>query len=121
MSDRNHFVHVEFAVNDLLIAKKFYSRVFSWEITDNPAFPDYLFFNTGDEEFSGGLSLTQSKPTTGTSVFYINVSDINDKLQVVTENGGKIILEKTTLPGDQGFIGRFEDPFGNILGIWTRP
>ena len=118
LMSNNQFVHVDISVNDLMLAKKFYSKVFDWKIYEVPDMPDYLLFETG--QLSGGIGLTQDQPSSGTTVFYINVDDIEDKLKVVTDNGGKIILEKTNLGGDHGFIGRFEDPCGNTIGIWTK-
>ncbi|MCY3413572.1 MAG: VOC family protein [Candidatus Heimdallarchaeota archaeon] len=115
---KNQFVHVDISVTDLLKARKFYSKVFDWKINDAPSMTDYLFFDTGNIE--GGIGLTHDKPSSGTTIFYVNVENIEAKLQLITELGGKIILERTPLGGNHGYIGRFEDPFGNVIGIWTK-
>ena len=46
--------------------------------------------------------------------------DIEVLLIEIEENGGKTVLPKTELPGGHGHIGRFRDPFGNLMGLWSE-
>jgi len=118
----NRIVHLELGVTDLTEAVKFYKQVFpGWKIKRAEHIPDYYFFNYGlDEEvFSGGISLVDQL-SSGSIIFYVQVDDIPTTLSTITQAGGKVLLEKSPLPGEEGYIGRFEDPSGNMLGIWSQ-
>jgi predicted enzyme related to lactoylglutathione lyase len=123
MSDNtpvNNIVHFQFGVTDLLRAKQFYSKVFSWKFHSSDTMPDYLYFDIGgDITMSGGIQLVDGPVTTGNVRVYIQVKDINYTLERIVEYNGKVILEKTKLSDEGGYIARFEDPFGNIMGIWS--
>ena len=120
-NDPNNIVHLEFGVNDLLEAKKFYSHVLHWKMDLSDELPDYMFveYDENNPDLSLGISLNDN-PKNGSIVFYVRVNDIDPVLSQILDYGGKLILTKTPLPGNRGFIGRFEDPFGNIIGIWSR-
>jgi len=50
-------------------------------------------------------------------VLTIDVADVDAALKTVESLGGKQVGEKLTV-GDMGFAAYFEDPEGNILGLW---
>ncbi|MFX0095441.1 MAG: VOC family protein [Candidatus Hodarchaeota archaeon] len=118
----HNFVHIQFQVTDLDEATKFYSNVFEWKISKSPAMENYAFYEIDEEgeQVGGGFFVNGGKPSTGTCVLYINANDIPSKLKLIEEYGGKILMEKTPLPGGHGFVARFEDPFGNALGLWSE-
>ncbi|MFX1255030.1 MAG: VOC family protein [Promethearchaeota archaeon] len=118
----HNFVHIQLQVTDLDEASKFYSTVFGWKVNRSPAMENYAFFEVDEEgeQMGGGFFLGEGKPSTGTCYLYINAKDIPSKLAIIKQAGGKILLEKTPLPGNNGFIARFEDPFGNALGLWSE-
>ena len=47
----------------------------------------------------------------------IDVDDLDAALKTVESLGGKQVGEKLPV-GDMGFAAYFEDPEGNILGLW---
>lgn len=116
----NDIVHIEFGVTNILRAQQFYQKVFKWKVEDSDI-PDYLFveFENKSTNLSLGIELSDY-PTLRSVVFYINVTNISETLELVLKHGGKVILEKQQLPGNRGFIGKFEDPFGNQIGIWQE-
>ena len=118
----NHIVHLELGVTNLMDGVKFYKSVFpNWKITKEEGVPDYYFCRDSDDKdnLSLGLGLVENIDGVGSIRFYVNVGDINESIQRITEAGGKVLMEKTKLGGNNGFISRFEDPFGNIIGIWS--
>ena len=50
-------------------------------------------------------------------VLTIDVDDLDAALKTVESLGGKQVGEKLPV-GDMGFAAYFEDPEGNILGLW---
>jgi len=118
----SNFVHVEIGVTDLDLAKSFFEKIFSWKIYSQKGLEDYLIFQIDNsaELMGGGLRLTPERASTGTTILYIKTTDINKSLQEILSMDGKIILEKTQLPASLGYIGRFEDPFGNVFGLWNE-
>ncbi|MCH8908483.1 MAG: VOC family protein [Candidatus Heimdallarchaeota archaeon] len=118
----NNFVHIQIGVTDLDKAKEFYSKIFDWKIYQLPGMTSMVIYEIrGDGDYvGGGLHLVETQPTTGTTILYINTEDIDKKLSTIEELGCKIILRKTQLPGGYGLVGRFEDPFGNMIGLWSE-
>ena len=46
----------------------------------------------------------------------IEVSSVDDSLEKIAGNGGKILMPKTSIPGI-GYSANFEDSEGNLVGI----
>ena len=115
----NKIVHIEIPCKDVNMAKKSYESVFKWEIQIETGFPDYAFFKTGGEGV-GGAFQKSDKISKGEINLNIEVEDIPKALEKITENGGKIIQEKTEIGNDYGFYAVFEDNSGNILGVWSQ-
>ncbi len=113
-------MHIQLAVTDLDRAIEFYSRVFNWKVVKSEGIPDYAFYTIDDEGelVGGGFGLTDQQPSTGTVSLYINSDDIPATLQDIEEAGGRTLQEMTLLPDSHGYVARFEDPFGNALGLW---
>ncbi|MHA2503837.1 MAG: VOC family protein [Candidatus Kariarchaeaceae archaeon] len=118
----NSIVHLQIGVPNLPDGVKFYKLAFpEWKI-EKASFPDYYFVNNegGRTNLSIGIGLVDEVQPRGNIIFYVDVGDIPAAMQRITEAGGKILIEKTPLSGENGFISRFEDPFGNLIGIWSE-
>lgn len=78
---------------------------------------DYWLISTGPKKepgIDGGLSKrTEKEPST---VNTIDVPNLDDFVQKVKANGGKIIRPKQAVPG-VGWMAYFEDPEGNTWGM----
>ncbi len=117
----NQIVHIEVGVTDLLNAKKFYKKSFPhWKIEKQDDIPDYYSCEIDNDNLSMGIRLVDSIEGKGSILFYVNVDDINESIQRITQVGGKVIMEKTYLGEKYGYISRLEDPFGNIIGVWSK-
>ncbi len=118
----HNIVHIQIKVTDLELAMKFYHEIFDWKIYISPI-ADYLAIYEIDElgEYvGGGFLLSDSVPQDSNILLFINTDNIIKSLKKIVDNGGKIVAEKTPLPGKHGFSAKFSDPFGNIIGLFSE-
>lgn len=98
-------VNFELPADDLKRAQVFYENVFGWKVI--PAYDTYFFAHTTTTddkhrsqkpgEINGAI---QKKDETINSVrIVINVSNLDDALKKVLEEGGKILIPKKKIPG----------------------
>jgi predicted enzyme related to lactoylglutathione lyase len=117
-------VHFEVPYDDGERARSFYREAFGWNLMEMPEM-DYTMVSTGpvDEQsmpaergFINGGMFQRTEQLTRPSLT-IDVPDIDAALKTVESLGGRRIGEKSPV-GDMGFAAYFEDPEGNILGLW---
>lgn len=112
-----------FAINadDVARARRFYERVFGWNFEAwGP--PEFFQIDTGgggeSPHVRGALqkrrNLIEGTRTVGFECTFA-VDDVDETASAVTENGGRILMEKTAIAG-VGELVFFEDPEGNIIG-----
>ena len=98
-------------------AMKFYEKVFRWRIVKWKGPIDHWLITTGEKNESGidgGLGRrTESFPN---QVNYIVVSSIDDFINKVKNNGGKIVTPKASIP-TVGYYAFFKDPENNTFGL----
>jgi predicted enzyme related to lactoylglutathione lyase len=118
-------VHFEVPYDDAARARTFYAEAFGWNLMEMPEM-NYTMVSTGpvDEQSSmpsepgfinGGMFQRTAELTR--PVLTIDVSDIDASLKTVESLGGKQVGEKMPV-GDMGFAAYFEDPEGNVIGLW---
>jgi predicted enzyme related to lactoylglutathione lyase len=117
MSKNHKIVHMEIPVNDLNNAKEFYEKVFGWEVGITGE--DYAFFKDTEDGIGGAFEISK-KIMKGEFMIYISTESIEETLILIEKFGGKTILERTKISDEHGFYAKFEDSFGNILGLWSR-
>jgi hypothetical protein len=111
----NPVVHFEIIGADGKALQDFYSRLFGWKIdANNPMNYGVVDTESGGKGIGGGVGPSQdgSKST----VFYIEVDDINRKVKDVEAAGGKILMPVTDIPGMVTFA-QFADLEGNVVGL----
>ena len=115
MSKRN-IVHVEIPSVNVEGAGKFYESLFGWKLQHMPEM-NYTMWE--DESGSGGgfPEVSDENPA-GQVLVYIASDDIDADLKNVKKLGGKVLREKTEIPG-MGWVGVFQDPTGNVLAVYT--
>jgi uncharacterized protein len=115
----------EIYTSDFTRAKKFYTEVFKYKLTDIPTNSDrhsqmeYAVFQNAEnnEGASGALvKIDEAKPGIGGTLVYFATEDINTELSRVEAAGGKIIRPKLEV-GEFGFIALIEDTEGNMIGL----
>jgi uncharacterized protein len=117
-------VHFEVPYNDGDRARAFYREAFGWNLMEMPEL-NYTMASTGpvDEQsmpsepgFINGGMFERTEDLRG-PMLTIDVEDLDTALKTVESLGGKQVGEKLPV-GDMGFAAYFEDPEGNILGLW---
>ncbi len=108
--------HVEIPSTDLDRSSLFLQKVFGWEFK---AFGQgYLLFNN----YKGimvGLRKVDSVSAGDTTVFHINITNIDEALKKAKETGGKVKREKTVIPA-MGWYALITDPDENTIGLYQK-
>ncbi len=100
--------YIELPAADIAAAKKFYTEVFNWQLTDFG--PSYASTLTGDVDI--GLQGDAAEATRA-PLPVIAVDDLEGALQAVIAAGGSIVRPIFAFPGGRRF--QFLDPNGNEL------
>lgn len=106
---------IDIPVNDLGKAQEFYSGLFGWQISTPPGFEDYPLWMAPNKISGGGLVSRDQGMSQPLS--YAEVDSIDDTLAKVTENGGSVVVEKSTITETRWYA-CFTDPDGNLIGIY---
>ncbi|MPZ23386.1 MAG: VOC family protein [Dehalococcoidia bacterium] len=117
----NSVVHFEIPATDLQRAQDFYGAVFGWKMM--PFDAEQAMTSTTDTDDKG-------MPTTPGAIngsFYkaegrgpsivVDVPNIDSHMEVIEQHGGRLVDLPTTIP-NMGVYARFEDPEGNLIGLW---
>ena len=115
MSKRN-VVHVEIPAANVQSAAKFYQDLLGWKIQPVPEM-NYVRWEAADGSGGGFPEVNADNPA-GQVLVYIDSDDIEADLKKVEKLGGKVLREKTEIPG-MGWFGIFRDPTGNVLALYT--
>jgi predicted enzyme related to lactoylglutathione lyase len=125
-----NIAYFEIPAEDIQRAKKFYMKVFGWDIQNYPmegVAPGYQAVMTGkpanvkgpnyemSQLNSGGMTkrMFPNQPITS----YVQVESIDASLELVKTSGGKQHGEKVKIP-NVGTIAFINDTEGNVLGLW---
>jgi predicted enzyme related to lactoylglutathione lyase len=111
-------------------ARKFYSKVFGWKLRhwEDPS-ADYTLVTTGPVDKKGMLTkpgminggMMKRMPKVKSPVIYMMVDDVEATLVKIEKMGGKRITDSTPV-GEMGWSAYFQDPEGNLLGVFqTNP
>ena len=117
----NSIVHFEIPADDVPRAKKFYEKAFGWKISD-PLKMDYFFVETkkkGEDGINGGLM--PRKMPGQPFMNYISVASIDAFCKKVERAGGVIVMPKTEIGEQMGWIATFKDTEGNMMGFYQEP
>lgn len=114
MATHNHIDLIEFPVQSaeqLKQTKEFFTNVFAWKYTDWGQ--DYS--DTADSGANSGIN-ADGGSTMPLTVIYS--SDLEKTKELVTQNGGKIVVDTYAFPGGRRF--HFTEPNGNELAVWSE-
>ena len=115
MSKRN-IVHVEIPAVNVEGAGKFYESLFGWKLQHMPEM-NYTMWEDGSGSGGGFPQVSEENPA-GQVLVYIDSDDIEADLKKVEKLGGKVLHPKTEIP-QMGWYGVFQDPTGNVIGLYT--
>lgn len=117
----NAIVHFEIPADDVERAKRFYTKAFGWKISD-PWKMNYFFVETrkkGEDGINGGLM--KRKMPEQPFMNYLAVNSIDAFCKKVEKAGGVIVLPKTEIGPNMGWIAAFKDTEGNMMGFHEPP
>lgn len=112
----------EIPATDFARAKAFYATVLDAQIHDDPN-PNmqyaYLPSDPQKGEFGGAIASGENfvPAMTGTTVYLDGGNDLSVPLGRVESAGGTVILPKTAIGENRGFIALFIDTEGNKVGF----
>jgi hypothetical protein len=108
--------HVEIPTTNLESASEFYKKIFEWDF--KPFGKGYLLFNN-HQGIMVGLRNCEKVEKGDSTVFHVNVNDIDEVLNKVKAAGGSIKREKTVIPV-MGWYALLNDPDGNTIGLFQK-
>lgn len=116
---KNKLTHFAIHIDNIDRAKKFYGEVFEWGFASyGPA--DFLQIKadkTENGELIGALQSRNYSPVKENIIGLectISVENVDEIIQRVENNGGKILMPKTAIPY-VGWITKFLDTEGNLV------
>jgi hypothetical protein len=116
---KNKLTHFAIHIDDIERAKNFYGEVFEWGFASYGP-PDFLQIKddkTENGELIGALQSRQYSPLKEKIIGLectITVENVDEIIQRVKNNGGKILMPKTAIPY-VGWITKFLDTEGNLV------
>jgi hypothetical protein len=112
----------EIPATDFARAKAFYATVLDAQIHDDPN-PNmqYAYLPSDPQKggFGGAIASGENfvPAMTGTTIYLDGGNDLSVPLSRVESAGGKVILPKTAIGGNRGFIALIIDTEGNKVGF----
>ena len=111
--------HFEIPVDDPDRAEAFYRDVFGWTFQRFDSAPQYYgMATTGDENPGINGALFQRGPDASVTLT-MSVDSIEDAIAAVTAHGGKVLQDKTPVPG-MGWFATCVDTEGNKVGVFVN-
>jgi len=115
----------EIAVSDLDRAKKFYENVFDIEMTTmdmNGMNMAFFPMESNSSNTGGGLVKHEMyKPSTDGAVIYLNGNpDLSVPLSHVESSGGQVVMPKTLITDEIGYMAFFKDTEGNKVALHSQ-
>lgn len=101
-------------------AVKFYSAIFGIEFyTMEMGGTQMAMFPTGDNESGGALVQGSDYVPSmdGTTVYLSGGKDLSGVLRKVEDNGGKVLVPKTSIGDGMGYFAMFADTEGNKVAL----
>jgi predicted enzyme related to lactoylglutathione lyase len=115
----------EIPVSDLGRAKKFYETIFGITMPEMETMQFKMAFfpsDPGSGKVSGGLCKSDMhKPSAEGAVIYLNADpDLSTVLSKIEAAGGKVVMPKTQISPDVGFMAFFADTEGNHVALHSQ-
>lgn len=111
---KQFIAHVEIPVKNLDKSAEFYLRLFHWEL--KPFGNGYYLYDT-KKGVSVGLRRVDKVNKGDSTIFHVNVPDIDMVLDLVKLIGGKVERDKTVIPVF-GWYALIKDIDGNTIGLY---
>jgi len=114
----NRFVYAQLQTSDPELAKEFYSRLFAWEMVDDPVGQElpYTEVQSEGDKIAGIMPLPQP---VGASrwIPYVSVDNIDTVMARARELGATVAVPAMDIPSKACRIGVMMDPSGAVFAI----
>lgn len=114
----------EIPASDIKRATKFYETIFSVEMPQMEMGGSMAFFPADMHNGKVGGAVVQSdmhKPSADGAVIYLNANpDLDIALSKVEKAGGKVVMPKTKITDEIGYMAFFIDTEGNKVGMHSN-
>jgi len=115
----------EISVSDINRAKKFYETVFGVTLQEQEMMGMKMAFFPSEDmnaKVSGGLVQgPMHKPSADGAKIYLNANpDLANALSKVEKSGGKVVMPKTKITDEIGFMAWFIDSEGNNVALHSN-
>ncbi|MBL0064763.1 MAG: VOC family protein [Bacteroidetes bacterium] len=115
----------EISVSDIKRARKFYETVFEIEMPVQEMMGMQMAFFPAEDmngKVSGGLVQgPMHKPSADGAKIYLNGNpDLSNALGKIEKAGGKVMMPKTKISDDIGYMAFFTDSEGNALALHSN-
>lgn len=117
---QNLVTFIDIPATDFGRAVSFYKAILGLEINETEVFGTKMgFFPSDGTNASGAIVQGEDyKPSTDGVIAYLNGgNDLQDVLDKVGPNNGKVIVPKTHISPEVGYIGMFIDTEGNKMAV----
>ncbi len=112
---------IEIPVSDFDRAKKFYSTIFDYQMPEMMMGPNRMGFLLFEQGKGVGGAIMQGEwyhPSDKGALVYLNAGkDLNAVLHRVESAGGKIVLGKTQITPELGYVAYVMDCEGNRIAL----
>ncbi len=114
----------EIPVTDMDRAKVFYESVFKTEINLQDIEGVMMGFFPANPEAPGAMgSLMKYEsyiPSHEGTLIYFSSEDVQIELNRIRSAGGNILMDKTQISPDIGYMGMFQDTEGNRIALYSQ-
>jgi len=114
----------EIPVSNMDRAKTFYDKVFNIEITLQDIEGVMMGFFPANPEAPGAMgSLMKYEsyiPSHEGTLIYFSSENVQIELDRIKEAGGEILMGKTQISPEIGFMGMFQDTEGNRIALYSQ-
>ena len=121
---QNMVAWIEIPVNDMDRAKVFYEAVFKIEITLQDIGGVMMAFFPANPESPGArgslMKYESYIPSHEGTLIYFGSEDVEIELNRIKELGGEILMGKTQISPEIGFMGMFQDTEGNRIALYSQ-
>lgn len=116
------FCWVDLATHDAEAAKKFYSGLFGWSVTDMPAGEagTYTMLEKAGQTVCALYQMPEERQQQGVPphwLSYVSVANVDESVAAAQDLGGQILMPPCDVM-DSGRMSLLQDPTGAIFALW---
>jgi len=119
-SPSNAVAWFEIPTADFAKSIPFYNQVLGVSLEAKEFGPAHLAIFPHTKPGAGGCLLQEAglKPAAAGTIVYLPTEKIDAAIEQVEPGGGKVVIPKTPIGPNMGYFARFQDPEGNLVGLF---